>query len=370
MNKTTLKRLKIKDKSLTNQVKNLQKKLNSMKKVKSKPKKKPKKMKRMRIPSGLSKCAIKYAYAIGDPFHSMAKGACIPMGAVGNTAKISTKKTFTLTVGTGGYASVCIVPTGCNDVISILYTSSTYAATSAVVAATSGVAGVSTITLSELNAGSATYVGTGNIDGYRLVAAGLKVTYTGSDLYKGGTMWSYVPPDRDNLAGVDLNTVTNNPACHVRAVDRKPLTISQYPLYPVEKQFSSENVASPALQKFPLSRGNDIATNTYPTTAAIVVQSSANNTFLCEVVYHYEFIGTGTTYMQTPSDSDIIGEATVSQVAATSNNDQTTTSYSEAFFKNMDQNFPNWRNTAKAYAAYKINEILNPALRMQRTLNY
>jgi hypothetical protein len=148
----------------------------------------------------LSDCTVDYAKAVIDPFSYSGSLPCIPDLTILPSNKIQVKIRGTLQTGLQGTGYVLLNPFSAyanNNGIStvyinypIIYTDSNYDNGSIAYSASGG----AFLTAGIFGAnGNSPYAGNNALQ-YRVVAAGLKVQYTGNELYKQGTVHTFRHP--------------------------------------------------------------------------------------------------------------------------------------------------------------------------------
>jgi len=167
----------------------------------------------------LSHCARKYLLACADPWSPHAEGACVPK-ASRPSQKLTLFNRFQITIGgqTNANSSVgmiYVMPALANDAPVVYYLDNSVGlnrvpTTSLEVQQLLPFAKpvflntpYSTTQLSEVSSTTPPAVSG------RIVSAGLSVQYFGSELYKGGTITSYVSPNHDNLVGYAPTSISN-----------------------------------------------------------------------------------------------------------------------------------------------------------------
>lgn len=157
----------------------------------------------------LSHCASEYAQALANPYTGPL--ACVPNFPALPTRKVRTWARGTFATGTAGFGYIVMSPMrACvNDTVFLMSSFSTYTGTTIDVTLPTN-PGVGSHTA------NADYV-TANIGPSnqlvqpRLVAAGLRVRYIGTELDRGGQLVGLMEPNHQSLAGVNFGTVDGYP---------------------------------------------------------------------------------------------------------------------------------------------------------------
>lgn len=146
----------------------------------------------------LSPMALQYAKALGNPFDSI-QGAYVPLAPVLPSKKLTVWNKGSLITGTQGVGFLGFSPYGgvVNDSTSVSYTLANYAGTTFNPGAAIGAYGSNT---------NSPYLSSafGNADelaDFRLVSAGIRVRYTGTELNRGGSIVGLSQPEGASLSG-------------------------------------------------------------------------------------------------------------------------------------------------------------------------
>jgi hypothetical protein len=140
----------------------------------------------------MSKCALKLALAIADPWHPGAMHACVPFGAA-NTRKMHCWTRFTASIGLGGFGYVLVAPTVASNT-PVAYASNNlfnFTDTRVLSAANTLYPGVVRINLGQVPYSAAQFVG-----GHgectmcsRVVSVGIRMRYIGTNLNMSGLVF-------------------------------------------------------------------------------------------------------------------------------------------------------------------------------------
>lgn len=205
----------------------------------------------------LSKCALKYALALADPFHPSARGACIPIGAAA-THKAQAILRFDIPFGTNGVAAILISPSLANDLPSVFYTTSAFTGTSATPllpfssGGTTGAGGTaSTLATGWTTAsfpvpytalqllGPSHSLTSSNAVAGRIVSLGVRSQYTGTLMNESGVYYCYHDTSHSSLSGVTSNQIGAFADADVTGVTRKPCQLVVHSVSEAEMNFSN-----------------------------------------------------------------------------------------------------------------------------------
>lgn len=245
-------------------------------------------------------CVKVYAKAITNPFDPSIRGkVCAPVFPSRPSQKITGSCFFpSFTTGTNGQGFVMADFTGANDEAPIYVTDSSYATSLFSYSAT----GVSA------NAWKTPYgsivAGTGiTALAFRVVSAGFRFRYTGTELNRGGTVLGIVHPSQGELAGQSINDYN----------------VAQVRRYPVTREWQYMTVTAQSVEDlnyvpdrpnantvlYPWTRSNAGGARPF---AALVFNSKALNTFEVELIEHLEFCGGAIMGTLSPSH---VGDQTI-----------------------------------------------------------
>lgn len=286
----------------------------------------------------LSKCALKYALAIADPFHPQARNACLPVFPSPNSQKVTGYTRFTVATGTQGIGYVAISPTLANNEPVAYYSTSTWAgSTTQVLSANDTLqTGINLATMANLPYSSSQLTGGADKESAtvvgRIVSCGLRITYTGTTSNESGTFYVYSDPLHQNFTVVGSNAAALGvlPDCEVCAVTREPCELSAYPVDQYEHLYGN---SWPTSSLTPLIHPYSLNTTAFGASAYTKVSSIAGTnvgvpvagvyftgaqtgaTYLVEVITHAEYVGSTVGAAVTPSDSDMRGFEIVTAAA-------------------------------------------------------
>lgn len=244
----------------------------------------------------LSECATHYALASIDPFGTVA-GACVPDHKTAPSIKFKWVERGTCLCGTtfGFVAAATAAPTA-----SLKY--GNYSGTSFANGGTDGWAdadtGVSEPTFPATLPNSFTPADSAVGPQWRLVAMGLRVRYMGPEDTLGGQYYLHSSSNNNTMYNdtITFNQIVSSQQTRVEPVDRNWHTISWTPKQQADFDYS-ESAYYPA-------------NSSVMEPIAICFQSTADNMFAWEMVWHWE-IQTYTSTAATASHSDPVGLAAV-----------------------------------------------------------
>lgn len=303
----------------------------------------------------LSKCSLKYAYAISDPFSPQCTGVCVPSGQATASHKVTGFLRFDSKIGTAGFAYIFISPSPCSDAPQVFVTGQTYpfSVTAILSAANTTATGVSLLTVGNLpyttddllvrSAEEAQNVAA------RVASAGISIQYTGTALNQSGMVYMYRDQGHGNVSlqagsfnNNSITSISQSPTTTVCNFTRDRCMISDFAAVPAEMNFerngssTNSSIGYRTSIVYPFAgesgdlsvAGNNVATyqlsstsgSSYlvgsPTTV-IMVTGQAGQDFHCEYVVHVEYIGNKAAASYTPTDSDVQGAGMVLEAANT-----------------------------------------------------
>lgn len=286
----------------------------------------------------LGACAKKFAIAMARPFSTEAYGACIPLAPSRPSQKIHAIQRFVMNTGTANVGFILMSPCLANDAVNIYTTGSTFAGTdlNPVItgALTTSTTGVTPLVCSTMPYAKADLLGSGDnnaaVSG-RIVSVGIRITYAGTELNKGGWGYAYVDPDHSNLWGESLTSMGSREGARVIHVDSKPVEISCGPIDSEEYAYDASQFLGPGSASaaytlagcYPMSGLDYIspaaAAGPYPIGSApiaIIINSTHANPFYVEVITHAEFIGVKCEGRTTANTCDTVGMEAVQNAQA------------------------------------------------------
>lgn len=279
----------------------------------------------------MNKCAAKLAFAIADPFSENARGACFPLYPAPDSHKVTAFSRVEGAIGTAGVGFIALNPSIANNAPSYYVTGSTFVGTRAAILSAANT--LSTGFSAGYHNGPYTAEQLLRYDAVpepelagRIVAVGVRVTYTGTTLNESGLCVSLCHPTHGNLAGATSTQLQSFAQADICPFTRKPCTSvispagineTSYPgpteatnlriLYPFgpEGRFHTtyEGASAP-------SYTNSITVDTITVfTGApihiVAVTGVAGSTFHADIIYHLEYTGPDTASMSTPNSVDV-----------------------------------------------------------------
>jgi len=147
---------------------------------------------------------------------------------------------------------------------------------------------------------------------YRIVAAGLRIRYTGAEITRSGVVHMFHSPDHSSVSTVALTDISNIPSYFNRQMDRKWHTLTYAPVQPNEVAFLLDGIVNPITADGFMGSQNSDMLNHY--LGIMVSGAAASAPFDVESIIHWEVIGE-TISGKTQSDVDLNGLSIVSNVA-------------------------------------------------------
>jgi hypothetical protein len=302
----------------------------------------------------LSRCALKYAAALNDPFGEAARGACVPYPAP-DTMRVTVPIRTDITIGTGGVAVVFMCPSLANDAYSLIYTTSAFAGTMASAAipwATLGTAalagtfntGWSSLAVTNLPFNTSTLCDNNlasNVQG-RIVSAAMRTYYTGKATDESGLVYTYHDANHTSVSALGnpsnfspatavLGGIANYPDTVICNNSRDPCLTVAYATDPTEmvlssSQFKTNTVSADALPTiYPFSNGTSLWNSTGGTSyntafgfastagnsvpvgspiAVAIITGVVGSTVHLEYIIHAEYTGPSVNFGLTRVHSD------------------------------------------------------------------
>lgn len=240
---------------------------------------------RVNTPVSLAPCTIAYAKAKLDPFDYMGSELpCVPDILDLPSQKLSTLVRAEIIVGTTGMGFALVAPNpNSSDAISLLSSTSLWASDTlpTVTGATGTVSSADT---------RFPYPSASSRQG-RIVACGVRVRYTGTELNMGGQVCMSVINGPDaGFGGLTKSQVLSEPSSDIRAVSRKWIQTSWNPAYPDAFAYDSSTFGMTAGG---VSNGRIL----------VMVTGEPGNTYQIEIVRYYELVSSGTNQVTNISRS-------------------------------------------------------------------
>lgn len=226
-----------------------------------------------------------------DPWNTPA-GACIPTWPATPSSRIVTKCRGVATVGTAGYGWVVVYPwsMAASDAAAVWYTGASYTGSTFAGSTTTGVTSTSPnspFTTSTIGDNSAIY---------RLVACGVRMRYTGSELNRGGRAIAICHPAHSTLDSMAFSDVEAYENIMSRPITNDWVCAVHQPISTPEVNF----VAS---------------TSGHADYLGVMVQAVAGVGFEFDVYAHLEFTG-ATVVGKQPGLVDEVGFGRASAISA------------------------------------------------------
>jgi hypothetical protein len=147
---------------------------------------------------------------------------------------------------------------------------------------------------------------------YRVVSAGLRVMYTGSELTRAGMYHCVQTLDHSSLSNISTTSISSLPSYFSLRVNNDWVTISYAPVHKEEYEFDIDGMVNPS------------SIPNYPTfeklahyMGIMVVGAAPSAPYRCEVVIQYEATGSN-IQGKSKSESDVTGLSVVSNVVTPS----------------------------------------------------
>lgn len=278
---------------------------------------------------GLPACTLKYANALANPFSPSAYGACVPLGNFRPSMKNHTRHFTSTTIGTGGFGYFMYSPCLANNTTCLWTTSASFVGTASSPGNTSSVGVVlgsmSTMPFNKVQLTESDVTGVRAQVLGRIVSAGIKWRYTGTELNRGGTIVAYSDPLHETVEGMSYNQLSGFAESAMTApnanhtADYLTVFASNYRElnYP-DTTIDSSTVADGLSCIYPYS--DQLGTVTDASTGApvcvVMFQGEPGNTYQIEVIVHTEYEGTLAQGMLTPNSSDEQGSYRVQAAAS------------------------------------------------------
>lgn len=277
----------------------------------------------------MSTCAAKLAAAIADPFSEEAKGACFPLYPAPDSQKIAPFSRVEGAIGTAGVGFIAFNPSVANDVPSFYISGANFTGTRNTIlsAASTLSTGVFAGTHNGPYGAAQLIRGSGapesSLSG-RVVAAGIRVFYTGTTLNQSGTITCLQHPTHGTLTGMTAGQAQSFTQSDVQPFTRKSCTLSVAPCAVQEAAYPTGYEASKTRLLYPFGADNVYHTTyegdaTFTSTATvdgnvvglaapialIMVTGVAGSTFHIDYTIHLEYTGSTCAAVSTPNSVDV-----------------------------------------------------------------
>lgn len=267
----------------------------------------------------MSVCAAKYALACTKPFAPSAIGACVPTTPAIPTQKVRLYNRGVVTIGTNGEGWVAVAPTLANDENVCFYTKSGWAGSTIDAAVPlAGGTGVqqfdkgpySSLDLNKIDEDTGVPLVSG-----RIVSCALSMTYTGTELDRGGELVCYADADHSSVQGMSFGEVSSLATAEVDAPgpNREKCWQVLHGVHPHEFTFplpsTYDDLNDAKIKRtFPYCRGQTVVNvlQGAPIMCAYVT-GKAGATYRWEIIQHVEYVGQLTETQLSPTESDPSG---------------------------------------------------------------
>lgn len=318
----------------------------------------------------LPPCTLKYALACSDPFDEAAIGACIPVASI-PSRKAKAFVEFDCFIGTSGIAFVQIMPSLASDLPSAYCTTAAFTGT-----VCNPLSNFSTLTtgvqriFAPLPHTSSDLTGTLPLSQGRIVSAGIKLVYTGTNDNMSGLYYLYSSPE--HTAALSSTTSTLGAASNTRIcpVTRSQVSVTMSSVDSDENEYIKINGEVTAITLRPqVYRYSDlgIQNNGFTDeindcdvgspTAVCIITGIPGQSIHCTYVVHVEYVGYLDSSNLSPNSSDSSGTAMVMtaarnmQLAVKSNGNGSAWSYMLNELKSL------WRQAKPMIAPTAINAL-------------
>lgn len=168
--------------------------------------------------TGVPKCAAEFGSLVANPFTAQ-HNACLPIYPNPPSYKMTTWVKGNALVGTAGYGSVASIPEAgmTNDQACVYYTLANWP--NATVSGSATVAGENTVAYANSPYAYSQYGSADTKLQFRLVAHGLRVKYTGTELNRGGAIVGLAQPRGEDLSLSTMTELLSNAAVHTVTFD-------------------------------------------------------------------------------------------------------------------------------------------------------
>jgi hypothetical protein len=265
----------------------------------------------------LSKCGLRYLASYMLPFSPEAVGVCVPQNSTTPSQKVHTNSRFDIT-STGNNIWLNVIPSLAQDSAIAMYTTQTL--NDELLSADDTLApGVVVVQQGTNPYAMSSYTqydadGAQGISG-RIVAVGVRVSYTGTTMQQGGLMYCYTSPKHDNVSLLPGKDIANTPAgigafvdTEIHPVSRDFCEFSIIATSDRERNFGDQNGTAPSDKTviYPFSGGkDDLAgvggyTYTYsfngvpvcaPVACVLISGLPTGQTVHVEIITHFEVAG-------------------------------------------------------------------------------
>lgn len=279
----------------------------------------------------MSGCAAKLAAAIADPFSEEARGACFPLFPAPDSHKVTAFSRVEGAIGSGGWGFIAVNPSVANNAPSWYTTGPTfaggrlnfYSANSTLVTGVTSGYHNGPYTAEQFIRNDAE---TEPAIAGRVVAVGIRLTYTGTTLNQSGLSVGLSHPTHGNLSGATSTQLQSFSEADICPFTRKPCTLALAPsnvgetgypgpvettncrlLYPwgPDTRFHTAYETPGAAAYTNAITVDTVTVLTAAPIAALIVNGVAGSTFHADIIYHLEYAGAAVASASTPNSVDV-----------------------------------------------------------------
>jgi hypothetical protein len=239
------------------------------------------------LPARTPECLKALAALYANPFDNPVTGLPVFPSPPSQKLRIFAKGSFQS--GTTGFGYVTVGPTLANDSVSLYYSSSAYTGTTIAGSTGTGQLGIGVAGNCQYVNSSYTSASSANPDltlEQRLVCAGLRIRYTGTELNKSGTSIVFVEPEHLSTNNFSIGSLQTYEGVNLSSVSRSWQWACMVPVHRTELDYNN-------YPQLPLLSGNSTASTNFPI-CAIVSGTQPSTSFDYEYIAVYEIIGTTT----------------------------------------------------------------------------
>jgi hypothetical protein len=298
----------------------------------------------------LSKCALKYALAIANPFNQAARGACIPTVPAPESFKTSGFIRGTCFIGTAGVGFVLVAPCLANNMPSLFVTNAAYTGTSTLIISATNtlVPGIAPLSVTGTPFLANNFVGVNdgqpNVVG-RIVSAGLSLQYVGTLMNTSGVVYALRDPAHNNVSltgtggitGASAQSLGSRNEASVCPFTSEKCTVVDFSAdmdetgYPFPNQgvgfprsathsiypYCNSNDSYGLLSGLAFGQYSAAGFNVGAPTSLILFTGVPGSAVQFEYMQHAEYVGPGAASLVTSTESDLPGLSKVLGAAET-----------------------------------------------------
>jgi hypothetical protein len=280
---------------------------------------------------GMSQPARQYLATITTPHSVPHNNVRVPLG-YGSTQAVTIRSSFDVGVSSTGTGFVAFTPSVDSSRDSVQYTTSSYAGAAAITRNTTATTGVSNVVLALPYTSTqlttiASHNNGSNLMQYRLVAVGATMKYVGSELNRGGIVYSLCHPRNDDISNMSALTLFQNFSetikYNINSTEEFVVTWHGRNRYQLEL-IDYNQMSLPFPSDFPACIGSGIPYWDYSTGSAssggccfgfIIADAQPSATFTVEITEHWEFSGQNVGLLASPIISDESGISRAHSIA-------------------------------------------------------